>query len=542
MRTSLSVRAVALIAVVALLVGVGIDEMISSDNIYVQMNKFKDILMMSEKFHVDEVSTEKLIDGAITGMLAELDPHSVYFPAKSFEKVTEEMGGSFQGVGLQITTLNDTVTVVEPMGGGPAIRLGVLANDRIVAVDDNSVVGVSQDIVSKKLRGPKGTKVRITIVRAGEPGAIEFEIIRDEIPLYSVDAAIMTDDETGYISVNRFNTKTQEEVMRGLVKLRSEGMKRLVLDLRGNPGGILQQAVRIADLFLEGGSRINPRRIVYTKARRPELSEEYFATNGQEFEKTPIVVLINNGSASASEIVAGAIQDWDRGIVVGETSFGKGLVQREWNLADGSAVRLTIARYYTPSGRLIQRDYTGKDLATYEREAFERDEKEGSNMDHTKEGKSADGRPVFHTNAGRTVYGGGGITPDYVVKQQPLTPQTQTMFRRDFFYQYVSAYLDGSGRNVRVSYGNDYEPFVRSFEVTEMMLDEYRAFVQKRGLTLKDDEFRKDLEYIKARLKANIARSLWGNEGWAAVMLKVDPQYKRAVMLFPEASRLAAAR
>lgn len=278
---------------------------------------------------------------------------------------------------------------------------------------------------------------------------LDFVIIRDEIALTSIDAAFMMAGEIGYVRVNKFNETTNTEMENALQKLRSEGMHKLILDLRWNPGGYLEEAVRMADQFLDGGPTDKPHRIVYTKARKPEFEDSYFAKTGNPYEKLPLIVLINNGSASASEIVAGAIQDWDRGLIVGETSFGKGLVQKQWPLRDGSAFRLTIARYYTPSGRLIQRSYQGKDKDEYAMEAFQREEQEGDNVEHKHDVKPDTSIPIFKTFGGRSVLGGGGITPDYIVKSEKVTGLVQTIWRRNLFYDFIKNYMEGRGFSLR---------------------------------------------------------------------------------------------
>ncbi|MGH2568368.1 MAG: S41 family peptidase, partial [Bacteroidota bacterium] len=393
------------------------------------------------------------------------------------------------------------------------------------------------EMVMSRLRGPKGTKVTVTIARPGVKESLVYEITRDEISLVSVTAAFMYNDDVGYISVDKFNEQTNNEMMRALAKLKEQGMKRLVLDLRWNPGGYLEQAFQMADLFLDGGTKETPKKIVYTKARRSEYEEAYFAKNGDAYEKLPLIVLINNGSASASEIVAGAIQDWDRGLIVGETTFGKGLVQRQWRLSDGSALRLTIARYYTPSGRLIQRAYEGKEKEEYQREAFQRDEREGENIEHTSESDTA--RPVHKTNAGRIVYGGGGITPDYIVKSNQITSFTENALRRDMFFQFVKDYLDAQGQKIRNTYGKDLLFFKKSFQVSDEMIAEFRSFVSKRDIAVEEKEFQKDLSLLRTRLKAEIAKRLWNNEGFATVMLDTDTQFQKSVALFPEAEKFA---
>jgi carboxyl-terminal processing protease len=541
MKRKFSWWMVTAVMLVGMLIGFQGRNLISADNIYEQFKKFQDILVLTDKYYVDPVDTRKLTEGAITGMLEQLDPHSVYFPPKAFEKASEEMQGNYQGVGLSIRALNDTIIVVEPMGGGPAAKLGILSNDRIVRINDSTAVGLTSDQASQRLRGPKGTKVRVTIARPGVRESMVYEITRAEISLTSIDVSMMINDEVGYIAVNKFALTTGNEMNSAMRDLRNKGMKRLILDLRYNPGGVMEEAVKMADLFLDAGSKSKPRQIVYTKGRASELEESFTATTGQEYEKLPLIVLINHASASASEIVAGAIQDWDRGLIVGETSFGKGLVQRQWAFGDGSAFRLTIARYYTPTGRLIQRSYTGKDRSEYEREAFDRVEQEGDNLEHKKDAtaKADSGRPVFHTNSGRVVYGGGGISPDYIVKPPAATESMLNLQRRDMFYQFITSYLDGRGQALRSTYGEDVLRFVKTFAVTEEMLQDFRTFIATKGVKAEEKDLQKDITFVKARLKAEIARSFWGNNGSYRVILEVDPQFQKAMTLLPEAVKFA---
>jgi carboxyl-terminal processing protease len=538
MKRRFSVWTVAALMLVGVVAGMEIRQLISGDTMYDQLNKLKDILSFTEKYYVEEPDLKKLTESAINGMLSTLDPHSIYIPAKAFERVAEDFRGKFEGIGISFRVLNDTITVIETIGGGPSARLGILANDRIVKINDTSAIGYKDEQVVARLRGPKGTKVTVTIVRPGVKEPLVYEIIRDEISIVSVTAAFMYNNEVGYISVDKFNEQTNNEMQRALAKLKEQGMKRLVLDLRWNPGGYLEQAFQMADLFLDGGTKDNPKKIVYTKARRPEYEEAYFAKSGDAYEKLPVIVLVNNASASASEIVAGAIQDWDRGLVVGETTFGKGLVQRQWRLSDGSALRLTIAKYYTPSGRLIQRPYEGKEKDEYQREAFQRNEEEGENIEHKKEERDTT-RPVFKTSAGRVVYGGGGITPDYIVKPNQITPLTENILRRDMFFQFIKDYLDAQGQRIHSTYGKDLLAFKKSFQVSDELMADFRTFLTKKGITVDEKDYRKDFALIKTRLKAEIARRLWNYEGFATIMLDSDSQFQKAVGLFPEAEKIA---
>ncbi|MGA9118888.1 MAG: S41 family peptidase [Bacteroidota bacterium] len=521
-----------LLAVIMLSLGTGavLHGLISADNIYDQITKFKDVLSITEKNYVDEVDGQKLTEAAINGLLGQLDPHSVYIPASQMQRVTEEFQGSFEGIGIEFQVLNDTLTVVSPVVGGPSEALGIIGGDKIVRIDDSSCIGITQDGVQKKLRGPKGSHVKVSILRPGIANLLDFDITRDKIPIYTVDAAYMVDSETGYVSVSRFAATTHDEFIEALNKLQSSGMRRLVLDLRQNGGGYLEQAFKMVDELMPGG-----RKVVYTKGRLPEFDEEYVTSGGGHFENIPLIILVNNASASASEIVSGAIQDWDRGLIVGETTFGKGLVQRQYMLRDGSAFRLTTARYYTPSGRLIQRPYDG-DKAKYAQEAFDRKEVEGSNLGHHEERDST--LPKYKTMGGRTVYGGGGITPDYIVKAERLDEYTVQLRGHNIFMQFANHYLEQHGSDLRKEYGKDCSRFVKDFQITSPMLDEIVALGTKQKVEFKKDLYDKDLGFIKAFTKAYIGRSLFGNEGSSRTILMEDNQFAKAMTLFSEAEQI----
>jgi len=369
------------------------------------------------------------------------------------------------------------------------------------------------------LRGPKGTKVKVTILRPGVKELIDYVITRDKISIYSVDVAVMVAKDVGYISINRFSETTDREFKEAVEKLKARGMKKLILDLRNNPGGLLSEAVKVADEFLPEGKLI-----VYTKGRLSEYNEEFYATKEGTLEKIPVVVLVNQGTASGSEIVAGAIQDWDRGLVVGDTTFGKGLVQRQFPLNDGSAIRLTTARYYTPSGRLIQKPYEGKKYI--------------SSSEQTKKDTS---KAVYFTKIlNRPVYGGGGIAPDFVVKTQNLTDLSIDIRRHNLFYIFISNFMDENGNWIRKKYGNDFEFFKRDFQITDEMLDNFKNFVISKGVKWNESDYQKDLPYIKAILKAHVARFIWRNEGWYPIMLEVDEQFQKALELMPQAEKLFA--
>lgn len=523
-----------LVLTIGALIGIQLEKVFSGDNLRESIRKFNDVLTFTEKYYIEEVDTQKLVEAALNGMFNQLDPHSVYIPAKEFTAVEESFRGDFEGIGIEFQIVNDTLTVVSPITGGPSEQLGILSGDRIVKIDGNPVIGITNDEVRQKLRGKAGTKVNVTIHRPGISKLLEYTIVRDKIPIYSVDAHFMIDDKTGYVSVSRFSETTFDELYNALKDLDTKGMKQLLLDLRGNPGGYLNQAVQIADLFIDG-----KKKIVYTSGRRSEFNEEYYASETYPYEKIPLVVLINRGSASASEIVSGAIQDWDRGLVVGETSFGKGLVQRQFQLFDNSAIRLTISEYFTPSGRLIQRDYKGKkNKKDYYSEISDREETEGENIEHTAEKDST--RPTYKTLIKkRTVFGGGGITPDYIVKSETLTEYTQNLLKENLFYSFVLNYLDTNTKDIKNKYGENLNKFRKEFSISEDMLNSFINYAKSKKVEFVKSDFDKDKDYISARLKAQIARNFWKNDGWYSVLLEGDSQFNKALKLFNEAIDLA---
>lgn len=516
---------------IGIAIGIFAVRVYSGDSALENLRKIKDVFDTANKNYVDEVDTQKLSDAAIKGMLNELDPHSVYIPAKEMVKVEEDFRGSFEGIGVEFDVINDTLTIVAPISGGPSEKLGILASDRILRINDTNCIGIKREDVPKKLRGPKGTHVKVSIRRAGVGELLDFDIERDKIPIYSVDAGFIVEGtDIGYLAINRFAEQTYNEFMDNMDKLQKLGMKRLMLDLRGNPGGYLEQSYRIADEFISGGKKI-----VYTKGRRPEFDDEYYSTDGGHFEKLPIVVLIGPGSASASEILSGAIQDLDRGLVVGETSFGKGLVQRQFPLGDGSAYRLTISRYYTPSGRCIQRDYTDKEkyYALQGRE----ETKEGDNENHT-EVQDTTKKPIFKTAKGRKVVGGGGIVPDYVVKSDTATPLYRQIRAKNVIGEFTNTFLNGKGQSIRSNY-KDFASYVKNFKVDAEMVSDMKALAEKKSIKWNEKDFETDESFIEAVIKATIARGIWGNNAFSAVMMKVDKQLLKAETLFDEAKRVA---
>lgn len=512
--------------IIGIVAGMKIQNAISDDKVSDQVKKFADVLGITSRYYVDNIDTQKLTEAAIRGLLEELDPHSTYISQEQLKRVNEDFQGSFDGIGVEFDVINDTLTVVSPISGGPSEKLGILAGDKIVKIDGQNCVKIAREDVPKKLRGPKGTKVIVTVSRYGKSDLIDFEITRDKIPLYSVDASFMMNTDVGYLRMSRFAATTYDEFMQAMNKLRGQGMKMLMLDLRGNPGGYLEQAFKITSEFVPRGKKI-----VFTKSRTKDFEEVYNSTGGS-FTDLPLVVLVNEGSASASEILAGAIQDLDRGLIVGETTFGKGLVQRQFDLFDGSAFRVTTARYYTPSGRLIQKPYEGGKY----KHPMMLDTLEGDNIFHERDTKDTT-RPVYKTLKGRTVFGGGGISPDYFVKLDTLTGYTVQLRRLNLFYEYVEGYLASNRKSIENNYKN-YIEFRDGFVVDDNMLGNLKELARKKKVEFDAVAFSRDIDFIKISIKSQIARDLWGNEGNYAVFVSNDDQVQRALGLFLEAIKL----
>ncbi len=518
------------ILVFGMTLGFQIQNLFSSDNLRENLRKFNDVLNYTNKYYYEDVNSGELVESAIKGMLEELDPHSVYIPPTRQKKAEEEFSGKFEGIGIEFQIIKDTITVVSPISGGPSEKLGITSGDRIVKINNETSVGFTNDDVFKNLRGKKGTPVDVTIYRPSINDLLDFTIIRDEIPIYSVDTHLMYDNETGYISLSRFSETSYDEMIDALDDLTKKGMKKLVLDLRNNPGGLLSQAFKISDLFVDGNKMI-----VYTKGRFERFDEEYLAEKRYPFEKIPLIVLVNRGSASASEIVSGAVQDWDRGIVVGETTFGKGLVQRPFKLSDNSAVRITIAKYFTPSGRAIQRDYD--DPKDYYKEIRNREnEEEGLNIDHAAENDTT--KPVFKTKGGRTVYGGGGITPDYIVKNDLITDYSVELRRKNAYYEFIRTYLDENTNKIKKEYPT-LTKFLDKFNFSENEVDAFVNLTKKIGIEFDEEDFKKDRDYILTRLKGYVAREFWKNKGWYSVLLRIDKTFNKGISVFDIAEDIA---
>ncbi|MCS6990201.1 MAG: S41 family peptidase [Chloroherpetonaceae bacterium] len=500
-----------------------------------------------KKHYVDKLNDGELAESAIKGMLEQLDPHSVYMTPQQVRRSKEEFQGNFEGVGIEFDIVADTLIVVSPIAGGPSEKMGVQSGDRIIEIDDSTAVGITRDDVIRRLRGPKGTKVSVKILRQGEPAPISLVITRDKIPTFSVGATMMLDDKTGYVKIDRFVQTTYDEFMEAMRSLKAQGMTQLVLDLRGNPGGYLDQAIKIADEFI-GGTK----KIVYTRGANVK-DEDFFSKPNDSFENESVIALINRGSASASEIVAGALQDHDRALIVGETSFGKGLVQRQFELADSSAIRVTISKYYTPSGRLIQRQYgSGRrgredyydELNARDGDARYIDAEAKKIWNQTRKPVEAASfvardstHPVFKTPSGRLVLGGGGVIPDYFVWSDTLSPYYRKMLAKQIFDEFALNYLD-QNKTLKQKY-ESVETFRKKFEVTDEMTRSLIALAAKKDLPYSDGDYKKDERYFKNMIKATIARQIWGWKAQSSILVLEDAVLKEALALFPKAKTLA---
>ena len=493
-----------------------------SDATNPMMKEYSDLLATARAWYADDLGSEKLVYASISGMLDTLDPHSNFLEPEEYGAMQEKQRGSFYGLGIIISKRNGKVTVITPVEGSPAQKLGIRAGDIIDLVEGESIDDLPIDAVVKKLKGPKGTKVNVTIVRPGLGEPLQMTVTRAEIPTNSVSFAFMVEPGVGYIRLKDFTHTSAPEVAEAFGKLEKQGMKKLVFDLRANPGGLLDQAIAVSDFFLRKGEKV-----VATRGRQPG-SEQVFTAPGRNTKpRIPVVVLVNKGSASAAEIVAGALQDQDRGLVAGTTSWGKGLVQSVYTLSDGAGLALTTAKYYTPSGRCIQRDY--KEYIEYVTPA---DEEEGEG-----EGETGDAakKEVFRTAGGRVVYGGGGITPDVVVKSDRLSRWMATLYARGVFFEWAVQYR---AKNPDVP---------KAFKVTDAIRDEFFAFADGRpnapetpSRTAYADE--KDKAALDRALAEELVGAVHGPEAGYRITIEGDAQLKKALTLCPEAEKLAGIR
>ncbi|MBI4474087.1 MAG: S41 family peptidase [Acidobacteria bacterium] len=480
------------------------------EDVQASLQLFNSLLSLVEENYATEVDSDKAVYGAIDGMLRTLDPHSRFFTPKEFTALREDQRGRYYGLGITVTTRFGKVTVVSPpFLGSPAEKVGLRVGDVISHVNGEPTLGMDLNEVVSKLKGPRGTSVRIKVVRPGVDEPLEMTVIRDEIAKFTVSNAFRIRDRIGYIKLESFAETTGTEIKEALRKLDAQTLDGLVFDLRGNPGGLLPEAIEVSETFLQKGQMI-----VETKGRTRGSNRPYASQRINNDNLFPLVILINPQSASASEIVAGAIQDHDRGLIVGETSFGKGLVQSVYTLSKNAGLALTTQKWYTPSGRLIQRDYSQISQFDYY-----------NHRDATKEPKKED---IHYSDLGRVVYGGGGITPDYIVKETKIIDFQDMLGKRFSFYTFVQEFLSSNSK------------IDSQFQVSDELLEEFRKHITKRGITFDAKDFEENREYMKRLIRYEVFYNRLGVSEAQRVLLGGDPQVLKAIELIPEAKLLAA--
>ncbi len=489
--------------------------------------KMLEVLALINRDYVDDVPLDLLVEITIPELLHNLDPHSAYISAKDLERVNSELEGSFGGIGIQFQTPGDTVTVVEVIAGSPAYKAGLLPGDRIVTVDSTDIAGkkLSNEEIFAKLRGPKGTKVKLSIRRPGEKNLKNFTLVRGDIPQASIEGVYMTPDSIGYVRVSRFARDTYEQFYKALVNLRFEGAKSFIVDLRGNTGGYMEPAVMMANEFLEPGSVI-----VETRGRNLDDNSTIEADGTGLFQDTPLAVLIDEVSASASEIFSGAMQDNDRAVIIGRRSFGKGLVQKPILLADSSELRLTVQRYYTPSGRCIQKDYTGEGIGEYETEIYRRylnGEIFGSEQADSVIDKSL----IFHTLGGRNVYGGGGISPDYFVPTDTIRRNTYyvSVVNRGLINSYAYEYVDLN--RAELSKYKTLDELLRNLDSDYVLLNSFVRYAVEKGVRRRPYYIEQSASLIVNQLKSLIVRYVLGMDAFYNVYNKEDEDVRKAISI-----------
>jgi len=483
-----------------------------------QVRTFGRILALVEDNFIGKASSEDLVEDAIQGMLHTLDPHSNYLNREAFGEMRDEQRGMFYGLGIQINKRgpDQPLTIIAPIDGTPAAKAGLQPGDVIARIEGQDTIGLTVQDAVRKLKGEKGTKVTITIQRAGETASFDVTLLRDEIPTHSVAHAFLVQPGVGLIRISSFTSTTTSEVDEALQKLKSQGMERLILDLRSNPGGLLDQAVGVASRFIPEGKLV-----VYTRGHIAGSDQDYTA-KGDVRTDAALVVLVDRNSASASEIVSGCIQDHYRGLVVGETTFGKGLVQRVIPLRNGGALALTTAKYYTPSGRLIQRDYSNLDDYFLDAELEDDDARSSVDPEST-------GHEVRRTDSGRTVYGGGGITPDYVVRAEREPALLSRLRRENLLFDYS------------VRFASAHPDLKPGFPVGDDVIKDFRVFLASRNFKYDAEAFDSSRKGLELRLRSQIGRVKWGAETESRILVEGDTQVQKALTLFDEAAKLAAA-
>jgi len=476
--------------------------------------------------YYEQTDPIELYHGAIEGYLSRLDPHSTYITPEDLQQTQERLRGSFEGIGIYFDIIGNYLTVLSPIEGSPAYKVGLLPGDKIVKIDGRSSLGIKKaSEVTRRLKGPKGSRVQVSVLRSGEEDLIEFGIVRDKIEVPSVPYAFQVEPGVGYVKINRFSSRTSKDLRSSLENLKAEGIRKLILDLRGNGGGYLEQAVEVANQFVE-----RELLVVYTEGRNKNSREDHFAAKEPVIgDKVPILVLVNSYSASASEIVAGAIQDYDRGMVVGRTTFGKGLVQKQYPLKNGGAVLLTVARYFTPSERPIQRPFS-KDRMSYLNAAHD-------GYDPNQDPDSLSQKPIYYTKIlHRKVYGSGGITPDITLEADSLNAFERKLSRR-FFFEFANLHATDFTRNYSA-----FEPYLRRYTPGRKALSWFKDYLEEKGLEFTDRDFKSGTELIRNQLKRHFAQIKWGSREAGQVQVSQDPEVLSSLAVFSQAEKLLADR
>jgi len=494
------------------------------------LRRYTHVLKVVEDEYVTEVDPKELVHASIRGMLRTLDPHSNFLPKQEYTQLQERQQGSYHGLGISVQMRDGSLTVISPFEGTPAYRLGIRSGDVISRIEGEETRGMELDDAVKRLRGPKGSEVTISVTRAGYDQPLDFTIVRDKIDLRSVLYAFLLKDDVGYLRISDFTETTEDELHENLVELQMQGAKKLVLDLRDNPGGLLDQAVAVSNKFLKKGALI-----VYTRGRTDGSDYDYVANRASSHLDMPLIVLVNRGSASASEIVSGAIQDHDRGLIVGETTFGKGLVQSIYRISEGNGLALTTAQYFTPSGRSIQRDYSGSiDDYYYTARAEEPPPPHGE---------------AKLTDAGRKVYSGGGISPDIHVSYPRLPQPILTLNSRNAFFKYATRFaakddnrsVEGAGvqpKEIRTARPKNVRLVDERFRVNDEMLEDFFGFLDQEQVPYSREELLAAREPLSLRIEVEIYNALWGSEAAQKIAVTYDPQIQKALESLPDATQL----
>ena len=536
--------AVLLIAIGAVL-GVQLDTYLSDDDLGAQLDKMRQAFLQINQNYVDDLEAEEIAEAGVEGMVNSLDPHSTYIPADRAEDVKDQYQGTFGGIGIVFEVPEDTARVISPLAGGPSEEVGVMAGDRIVGIEDSSAVGLSSNEIQNRLKGEIDTRVQMTVYRPTTSERMTFTITREEIETQSVRSPYMVDEKTGYINITRFTMKTHDEFRKAARTLLDRGMERLVLDLRGNPGGVMRTSWQIANEMLGKGMTI-----VETKGRGDRMNQEIDAKAGGMLVDQPIIVLVSRGSASASEILTGALQDHDRAFIVGRRTFGKGLIQKQFDLKDNSVLQMTVGRYYTPVGRLIQSPYERGDRKNYYRKKFSTINQATYHLKEYRD--SIPDSLAYETDHGRMVFGGGGILPDYVV--QPDTTALTHLVRSGLDYAFARKWFSSHETELRSTWQQRSDEFQSSFEPSDEMIASFWSYAEENGVTITEDPdsvntaeriyakvtAQDEQDFVATRVKGYLARLLYGRGVARPVLNRADPVFREAMSLWSSSRELAA--